>query len=187
MAEPIRILGFSGSLRAGSYNTMALDAAIALAPQGVEFRRAAIGHLPLYNDDLRLQGYPPEVEAFRQDVRWADAFLFVSPEYNFSVPGVLKNALDWGSRPPDQPFAGKAAAVMGASGGMLGTARMQYELRKIGVYLDLHFVNKPEVMIASAPQKFDAAGALTDESARALIAQLTTNLRDLTARLKATA
>ncbi len=187
MPEPIKILGMSGSLRAGSYNTAALHAALELAPQGVEMQTAQIGDLPLFNDDIRLAGYPPAVELFRQKLRWADAYLFVSPEYNYSLPGVLKNAIDWGSRPPEPPFAGKAAAVMGASGGLLGTARMQYHMRQIGVFLDLHFINKPEVMIGQAPQKFDAAGRLTDEPTREFVTGLLVALRDYAARLKATA
>jgi chromate reductase len=185
MSEPVRILGISGSLRVGSYNTMALRAATELVPEGVAWDTAAIGDLPLYNEDLRTAGYPLAVEAFREKLRWAEAFLFVSPEYNYSVPGVLKNAIDWGSRPPEQPFAGKAAAVMGASGGVLGTARMQYHMRQIGVFLDLQFINRPEVMIGKAPEKFDAAGRLTDEPTRGFVAQLAVNLRDAALKLRA--
>jgi chromate reductase len=184
MPEPVKILGLSGSLRAGSYNTAALRAALELAPEGVEMRTAEIGELPLYNDDVRANGYPPAVEDFRARLRWADALLFVTPEYNYSISGVLKNAIDWGSRAPDQPFAGKAAAVMGATQGLFGTTRAQYHLRQMGVFLDMHFVNKPEVLIAQAPQKFDAEGQLTDPSARDFIAQLIVALRDFSLKLR---
>ena len=106
MADPVKILGLCGSLRAGSYNRAALRAALELAPEGVEMRTAEIGDLPLYNEDLRAAGDPPVVAAFGQQLAWADAFLFVTPEYNYSVPGLLKNAIDWGSRLKTQPFAG---------------------------------------------------------------------------------
>jgi chromate reductase len=186
MADPVRILGISGSLRAGSYNTAALRAALELKPEGVEMRTAGIGELPLYNEDLRAEGYPPAVQALRDQVAWAEAILFVTPEYNFSVPGVLKNAIDWASRPPEPPFAGKTAAVMGASPGLLGAARAQYHLRQMGVFLDLHFINKPEVMIMNAAAKFDAAGTLTDEPTRGFVAGLLVGLRDFTVRLRTT-
>lgn len=178
MAEAVRILGLCGSLRAGSYNAMALKTALELAPEGVDLQTAPIGDLPLYNDDLRVEGYPPAVQAFRDRLAWAQAFLFVSPEYNYSVPGVLKNAIDWGSRPPQQPFDGKIAAVMGASTGLLGTARMQYHLRQIGVFVNLQFLNRPEVMIGQAATKFDAEGRLTDEATRGFVGKLVAALRD---------
>lgn len=184
MPDPVKILGLSGSLRAGSYNTGALHAALELAPEGVEMRTAEIGELPHYNDDIRARGYPPVVEDFRARLRWADAVLFVTPEYNYSIPGVLKNAIDWGSRAPDQPFAGKAMAVMGATSGQFGTTRAQHHLRQMGVFLDMHFVNKPEVLITQAAGKFDAEGRLTDQPTRELIAQLLAALRDFALRLK---
>jgi chromate reductase len=155
-----------------------------LAPADVEIRIAEIGDLPLYNDDLGTDDYPQAAERFGEALAWADAFLFVTPEYNYSVPGVLKNAIDWGSRLADQPFAGKAAAVMGASPGLFGSVRGQYHLRQIGVYLDLHFVNKPEVAIGQCIQKFDAEGRLTDEATRGFVAKLVVALRDLAVRLK---
>lgn len=185
MAEPVKIAGLCGSLRSGSYNRAALDAALELAPEGVQIRVAEIGELPLYNEDLRKDGYPPTVETFREALRWADAFLFVTPEYNYSIPGVLKNAIDWGSRPPEQPFAGKAAAVMGASMGLLGTARAQYHLRQMGVFLELQFVNRPEVMIGQVASKVDADGKLTDPATREFIGKLMVSLRDFTLRLTA--
>jgi len=119
---------------------------------------ADISAIPPYNEDVRAKGFPPAVESLRRQIAAADALLFATPEYNFSMAGVLKNAIDWASRPPDQPFAGKPVAMMGASVGMLGTARAQYHLRQVCVYLDMHPINKPEVLIAAAHTKFDAEG-----------------------------
>lgn len=176
----IKVLGISGSLRKDSLNTAALRAAIELAPADVEIEIADISDLPLYNDDVREQGYPPSVQRLREQVHAADALLFATPEYNYSIPGVLKNAIDWVSRPPAQPFAGKPAAIMGASPGAIGTARAQYHLRQVGVFLDLHFLNKPEVMIGSAGTRFGANGHLTDTATREHVQKLLVALRDAT-------
>lgn len=181
---PITILGISGSLRAGSYNTAALQAVAELLPPGVSLVLADISDIPLYNDDVRAQGLPPSVERFRKQIAEADAILFSTPEYNYSIPGLLKNAIDWASRPPEQPFAGKAAAIMGASPGAVGTARAQYHLRQIGVFLDLKFLNKPEVMIGGAGDRFDAGGKLTHEPTREFIKTMLVALQDLTLLLK---
>ena len=144
------------------------------------------GRLPqLYNEDVRALGFPPPVERLRAQIAAADALLFVTPEYNYSMPGVLKNAIDWASRPPDQPFNDKPMAVMGASQGLSGTMRAQYHLRQMMIFLDGHFINKPEVMIQQAAAKFDAAGNLTDETTAGLIRQLVGNLAAWTRRLKA--
>lgn len=183
-ARPIRVVGISGSLRKGSYNTMALKAAMELAPEGMTIEAAEIGDLPHYNDDVRLAGYPPEVERFRAQLAAADAILFVTPEYNYSIPGVLKNAIDWASRPPNQPFDNKPVAIMGASMGVLGTARAQYQLRQMLVFLNAFPLNKPEVMIGAAQTKFDASGALTDEATADFIRQLLTSLAAWTERLR---
>ncbi len=144
---------------------------------------ADISDLPLYNEDLRAQGFPGPGERLREQIRLADALLFVTPEYNYSIPGVLKNAIDWASRPPDQPFARKPAAVMGASTSLLGSARAQYHLRQSLVYLDVHFLNKPEVMIAQAQERFDAQGRLTHQPTRAFIAKLLAALAEWTRQL----
>lgn len=181
--RPIRVVGISGSLRAGSYNTAALKAAIALAPEGMTIETAAIGDLPLYNDDVRAAGYPPEVQRFRDQLAAADAILFVTPEYNYSIPGVLKNAIDWASRPPSQALDNKPVAIMGASGGVLGTARAQYHLRQMLVFLNAFPLNKPEVMIGQASSKFDESGALTDETTAGFVRQLLEALRDWRDRL----
>ena len=181
---PLRIVGISGSLRKGSFNTAALRAAIELAPEGVSIEQAEIGDLPLYNDDVRQAGYPPPVERLRSQLTAADAILLVTPEYNYSVSGVMKNAIDWASRPPNQPFDGKPVAIMGASGGLLGTARAQYHLRQMLVFLNAHPINKPEVMIGQAAQKFDEAGRLTDEPTREFVSKLLVSLAAWTERLR---
>lgn len=181
----ITILGIAGSLRAASFNKAALRAAGQLLPSGVRLIEADISELPLYNEDLRANGFPPAVERFRQQILEADAILFATPEYNYSIPGVLKNAIDWASRPPEQPFAGKPAAIMGASPGAIGTARAQYHLRQVGVFLDLKFINKPEVMIGTAMERFDAQGNLTHEPTREFIGKMLVELRDWTLALRA--
>lgn len=180
----IRILGISGSLRQGSFNSAALRVAQGLVPAGAGLEIFDISPIPLYNEDVRAQGFPEPVQRLRGSIAAADALLFATPEYNFSTSGVLKNAIDWASRPPEQPFNDKPAALMGASAGMLGTARAQYHLRQIGVFLNMRFVNKPEVFIGAAGTKFDAAGNLTDETAKGLIKDLLVALVDWTRRLK---
>lgn len=168
----IKVLGISGSLRSGSYNTAALREAVRLAPPGMQIEAADIAGIPLYNEDDYAQGFPPAVERLREQIRAADGLLLVTPEYNYSMPGVLKNAIDWVSRPPEQPFAGKPAAIMGASPGRFGTARAQYHLRQSMMSLDVHLLNRPEVMIAGAQNLFDPQGTLTDEATRAHIRSL---------------
>ncbi len=180
----MKVLAMVGSLRKGSYNKLTLRAAMEIKPAGMEIEEFDIAPIPPYNEDLRERGFPPVVQALRDGIAAADALLFVTPEYNYSVPGVLKNAIDWASRPPERVFNGKPAAMMGASGGRLGTARAQNHLRQIGVFLDLHFINKPEVMISFAENAFDASGRLTDDATRKLIAQLLLNLAGWTARLQ---
>jgi chromate reductase, NAD(P)H dehydrogenase (quinone) len=183
-ATALHVLGISGSLRKASYNTAALRAAQELAPAGMTIEIADLSEIPIYNDDVRVQGYPPAVQRFRERIAAADALLFVTPEYNYSMSGVLKNAIDWGSRPPNQPFDGKPVAIMGASGGVLGTARAQYHLRQMCVFLNMFPVNKPEVMIPQAQNRFDAQGNLTDETAKGLIKQLLESMQAWTLRLK---
>jgi chromate reductase, NAD(P)H dehydrogenase (quinone) len=170
--KPVSVLGICGSLRKGSFNMAALRTAIELKPPGMEVTVADISQIPLYNEDVRAEGFPPPVETLRQQIKAADAVLFACPEYNYGLSGVLKNAIDWASRPPDQPFAGKACAILGAAAGMAGSARGQLNLRHIMVFLDMHPLNKPEVLIFQAHNKFDAQGALTDDIARGLIGDL---------------
>lgn len=180
----VRILGIAGSLRMNSYNRMALEAARELAPPGTEFETAAIGDLPLFDQDLELQ-LPEPVARFKAAVARADAVLFVSPEYNHSIPGVLKNAIDWGTRPSGaSAWTGRTAAIMGASPGRFGTVHMQAHLRHVLVNLGMHAVVQPEVFIAQAAQQFDAGGRLADEKTRALVGRLLAALVDLTRRLR---
>lgn len=186
MTSNVRIVGISGSLRAGSYNTSALKVAQSVMPEGATLEIVDISQLPLYNFDLEGPNQPESVKAFLAQLANADGFLFVTPEYNYSVTAALKNAIDWASRSRPMPFTDKAAAVMGASMGTIGTARAQYHLRQIGVFLNLHFVNKPEVMIGAAHTKFNAEGQLTDEPTREIIRQLMEYLVKLANRLNAT-
>lgn len=185
MAATIRAVGISGSLRQGSYNTALLRAAQALAPEGLAVEIADIRDIPLYDDDVRGKGLPLSVQRFRGQLAAADAIIIATPEYNFSIPGVLKNAIDWASRPPDQPFAGKPVAIMGAAAGALGTARAQYHLRQVLVFLDGHPLNKPEVFVGSAPAKFGPDGELADGPTRDFVAQQMRALLDWARRLKA--
>ena len=159
----MKILGISGSLRAGSFNTALLREAARRLPVGVDFELAQIGALPLYDEDLRQQGQPEAVQTLREQVRGADGIWIATPEYNFSYSGVLKNAIDWASRPPDQPFLGKPIGLMGASAGMLGTARAQYHLRQVFVFLNSHVLNTPEVFVGQASTKFNDRLELIDE------------------------
>lgn len=160
----MHILGISGSLRQGSLNSAALRACASLLPEGVTLSLADLSEVPLYNEDIRTQGLPSSVQQLREQIKAADAIVIATPEYNYSFPGVLKNAIDWASRPPDQPFDGKPIALIGATPGGLGTSRAQYHLRQVFIYLNGHVLNRPEVMISAAPTKFDNDGKLTDES-----------------------
>jgi chromate reductase, NAD(P)H dehydrogenase (quinone) len=175
-SAPLSVLGICGSLRRGSYNMAALKTAIALKPAAMSVMVADISQIPLYNEDVRQEGFPPPVEALRRQIAAADALLFACPEYNYGMSGVLKNAIDWASRPPDQPFAGKPCAIIGAAAGMAGTTRAQANLRYACVYLDMHPLNKPEVLIFQAHNKFDAEGNLLDEAARGFLRDLMANL-----------
>src|SRR5882724_1547203 len=178
----IKILGIAGSLRKGSFNRLALKAAQGLAPAGASLEAVDLPDLPGFNQDHE-KTPPAAVTEMKAKIRAADAILLVTPEYNYSVPGVLKNAIDWVSRPyGDSAWKGKPVAVMGASVGVLGTARAQYHLRQTLVFLDMPAVNQPEVMIAGAAAKFDANGNLTDDMAKKLIGQLLISLCDLAKR-----
>jgi chromate reductase len=180
----MKFLGISGSLRAASLNTASLRAAMELLPEGVTMEIAEIKDIPLYDDDTRAAGMPAAVTALQTSIAAADAVIIATPEYNYSIPGVLKNAIDWISRTQPQPFAGKPVGIIGASMGALGTGRAQYDLRKIFVFLDGHVLNKPEVMIAAAHTKFDAEGKLADEATRKFLATMLVAMRDWTQRLQ---
>ena len=166
------ILGISGSLRKASYNTAALRAVGELVPEGVTFEIAEIGDIPFYNEDLRTNGsFPAPAQRLRDQIAKADGLIFAVPEYNYSVSAVMKNAIDWASRAPNQPFDWKPYGMIGAATGLLGTVRAQIALRSILFGLNTYAVNAPQVMIAGAAQKFDAEGKLTDQPARDLITQ----------------
>src|SRR5262245_3721733 len=176
MERPIRILGIAGSLRQKSFNRAALRAAQQLVPENATLDIFELAGIPVFSEDDEKQP-PARVVEFKKRIREADAILFVTPEYNYSIPGVLKNAIDWASRPyGDNAWANKPAAIMGASAGRLGTARSQYHLRQVFVFLNVLPVNQPEVMIGNAAGSFDAEGNLTDETIKKLIHQLLENL-----------
>jgi chromate reductase len=177
------ILGIAGSIREGSYNRAALRAAQALAPEGVTIETFDIKGLPGFSQDDETNP-PPQVVQLKQRIREADAILLVTPEYNYSVPGVLKNAIDWASRPyGDSAWTRKPVAIMGASVGTTGTARAQYHLRQMFVFLNMRAVNQPEVMISHAHKHFDEQGNLIDEAAKKLITQLLEELVLLTKQM----
>jgi chromate reductase len=181
----IAVLGICGSLRKASFNRMLLNAAIELAPPTIAIETVDIRPFPPYDEDVRQAGFPPAVADLRARIKAADALLFVTPEYNYSMPGVLKNAIDWASRPPDQPFNGKPIAIAGASGGVSGTMRAQYHLRQACVFLNMFPINKPEVLIQMAAGKFDAEGRLTDEPTRGFLKDLLTSLEAWTRKIGA--
>jgi len=168
----MNILGIVGSLRKDSYNRLALKAAQELVPDGVVLNLIELHGIPVFDQDNEMAP-PAAVLEFKKRILAADAVLFATPEYNYSIPGGLKNAIDWASRPyGESAWRGKPAAIMGASVGSLGTARAQYHLRQILVTLDMPTVNQPEVMIGNAAQRFDQNGRLTDEPTRQLILKL---------------
>jgi chromate reductase, NAD(P)H dehydrogenase (quinone) len=168
------VISICGSLRKGSYNRMVLNLLPGWAPAGMTITEAPpFTEFPLYNADIQNStGFPAPVQKLAEAVRAADGVIFVSPEYNFSIPGGLKNAIDWVSRVPNQPFAGKPIALISATGGILGGGRMQYDLRRCMIFLDALTMNKPEVFIGTAPQKFDEkTGQLKDEQSVGFIKQ----------------
>lgn len=176
MADQISILGIAGSLRKESYNKSALRAAQQLCPQGARLEIYDLAGLPLFNQDEE-RNPTPKVTEFKQKIRAADAILIATAEYNYGIPGVLKNAIDCASRPyGDSAWAGKPVAIMSASVGAFGGMRAQYQLRQSFVFLNMEAVLQPEVAIPVASQRFDAQGNLTDEAAKKLIGQLVQNL-----------
>lgn len=175
----LNILGIVGSLREHSYNRSALKAAQELVPDGAVLNLIGLQGIPVFNQDNEM-ALPATVLEFKRRILEADAILFATPEYNYSLPGGLKNAIDWASRPyGESAWSGKPAAVMGASAGRMGTARAQYHLRQVLVTLNMPVVNQPEVMIANATQRFDQDGRLTDESIRLQIQKLLVALLQL--------
>ncbi|HLE74745.1 MAG TPA: NAD(P)H-dependent oxidoreductase [Candidatus Bathyarchaeia archaeon] len=184
MGEPVKILGFVGSLRKGSYNKALMRAALELLPEDATLEVFDLEGIPPFNQDLENQ--PPQiVRDFKAKIKNADALLIASPEYNYSIPGVLKNAIDWASRPYiDKVFDGKPVAIMSASTGRLGGARAQYHLRQSFIFLNMYPINHPEVMLPSASQYIDENGNLTNEETRKLIRELLEALVQWTRKLK---
>lgn len=181
--EKIRVLAFAGSLREKSYNRGLLRAAREVAPGGMEITIHDLAPIPLYNADVEAKGFPEAVQAFHAAIRAADALLIATPEYQTGVPGVLKNALDWASRPPkDSPIGGKPVAIMGATPGKWGTARAQLQLRHTLIYNGNPMVTKPEVLVSDAADRFDDDSNLTHEATRTFIGKLLESLDDLTRR-----
>jgi chromate reductase len=184
MEAKLKILAFAGSLRVGSYNKALLRAATNLLPDNATMEIFDLDGIPPFNQDLEMN-MPEKVTEFKSKIREADAILIATPEYNYSVPGVLKNAIDFASRPyGDNPFDDKPVAIMSASIGMLGGARAQYHLRQMFVFLNMHPVNGPEVIVTFAQNKFDANGKLIDENTNKFLKQLLENLANWTRRLR---
>jgi len=184
MEKIVSILGFAGSLRKDSYNRSLLRAALELVPKDAQLEIFDLDGIPPFNQDFENQ--PSEkVKEFKAKIRAADAILIATPEYNYSIPGVLKNAIDCASRPyGDNAFEHKPVAIMGASPGMIGTARAQYHLRQCFVFLTCFALNQPEVMVSSAQEKIDRDGKVTDQKTRAKIRELLESLVAWTKRLK---
>jgi len=183
MTTPIHILGISGSLRQASYNSALIRTVAQVLPENVSFEILDLTPIPLFNIDHEADTPAAVLEA-RERIRAADALLIATPEYNYSFPGVLKNAIDWLSRPPGQsPLNGKPGAIMGA-GGRFGTVRAQIHLRQVMVYLNVLLMNRPELMIPMAHEKFDATGHLTDEAVRKQLTDLVAALVIWTRRLQ---
>ncbi|KAK9062756.1 hypothetical protein SSX86_019946 [Deinandra increscens subsp. villosa] len=184
----INVAAICGSLRKASFNRGLIRSAIDLTKQsvdGISIDYVDISPLPMLNTDLEIDGkYPPAVAAFRDKILQSDCFLFASPEYNYSVTAPLKNAIDWASRPPNV-WADKAAAIVSAGGGF-GGGRSQYILRQSGVYLDLHFINKPEFFLNAfeSPSKFDDEGNLIDPEAKERLRSVLLALKAFTLRLR---
>ncbi|KAF3662633.1 NAD(P)H:quinone oxidoreductase [Capsicum annuum] len=187
--EPVlKVAALCGSLREASFHRGLLHAAMEICKdsiKGMEIEYVDITSLPFMNEDLEVNGiYPPAVEAFRKKIEEADCYLFASPEYNYSVTGPLKNAIDWASRPPNV-WADKVAAIVSA-GGNFGGGRSHYHLRQIGIFIDLHFINKPELFVYAfeSPPKFDSNGVLTDEEIKSRLRAVLLALQAFALRLK---
>jgi len=180
----LKVLGISGSLRKGSFNTSALRTCAELMPAGMTLSYARIDDIPLFNQDVFDAGLPDSVKRFRAEVAAADGLLIASPEYNFSVTAALKNAIDWGSRAPNQVFQDKPVAIFSATTGPVGGVRNQYDLRRMLIQLWGHVLPRPEVFIGNAASKFDAQGKLTDETTRKFLSDLLVGFKDWIVRMQ---
>jgi len=178
----MRVFGMAGTLRDESFNRRLLDAARAVAPQGMEIVPHDIEDVPLYDADLEKEGDPEPVQRLKRAIGQADALLISTPEYQHGVPGVLRNALDWASRPPGAaPLTGKPVAIMGATPGFIGTARAQKQLRQLLAYNDCPMVMEPEVLVGHVDEKVDHDGHITDEETLDFVRELLGNLAGLVA------
>ena len=184
MENMLKFVAISGSLRKGSYNTMALRAVQKLAPSSVTIQQLSIDGVPLYNFDLHSPQQPVIVEELSDAIKAADALIIVTPEYNYSIPGVLKNAIDFLSKHPAKPFADKPVGIISASPGTLGGVRAQYHLRQIMVAVNAIVLNQPEIMIAQADTKFDEEGNILDENTKEFLRRFISSLEILTNRMK---
>lgn len=169
MSNKLKVLAFSGSLRKNSFNSGLVRAAEELKLGNMEIEIFDISGIPMYSDDLKAEGFPDIITLFAEKISSADGILIATPEYNYSIPGVLKNAIDWVSRISPQPFNEKPAAIMGASPGMLGTVRAQMHLRQIAIFTNMIVMNKPEVYVNFAKDKFDSESNLADEKTKEII------------------
>ncbi|NJC98436.1 MAG: NADPH-dependent FMN reductase [Anaerolineales bacterium] len=185
--EKVKVLGIGGSIRKGSYNRALLRAARELAPKDMEisiFDNETLTMIPTFNEDVRRQGDPETVEILKREISGADALLFAVPEYNYSMSGVLKNAIDWASRPPSESHLdGKPVAIMGSSVGISGTIRAQMHFRQVCVFTNMLPLNKPQVFVTHSAEKFDPDGRLTDEDTREHVRKLTEALLEWTRKL----
>jgi len=187
MADQVKVLVICGSLRKGSYNAALTRALPDLAPPGMTFVSAPPHDaLPMYNsDNQEASGFPPAAEALAAAIRAADGVIVVSPEYNWTIPGSLKNAIDWVSRMKDQPFKEKPVAIQSCSMGPLGGSRMQYHMRMMFTYLNAFIFGTPEVIVATAQSKFDKDLKLTDETTRKFVQQQLAGFATFIQRVKA--
>jgi chromate reductase, NAD(P)H dehydrogenase (quinone) len=166
----LNVLAFAGSLRRASYNRSLLQAAIELAPPELSIKTFDLLEIPMFNEDVEAKGEPQSVQDFKKAISEADGLLIATPEYNYGIPGVLKNAIDWASRPPGKsPLYGKPAGIIGASQGSGGTIRAQSTLRLSFVFVEVYAMLKPEFFVANCRDKFDDKGNLTDERTRELL------------------
>jgi chromate reductase, NAD(P)H dehydrogenase (quinone) len=182
VASVFNVVGFAGSLRRGSYNRALLRAATEVAPPALHIAIHELDGIPLYNGDIEAAGAPPSVVRLRDAIRQADGLLIATPEYNHGVPGVLKNAIDWLSRPPrNSALNGKVAGLMGPSPGMTGTARAQSQLRQAFVFTNTYALLQPEALVGRAHEKFDPEGQLMHVATRDFIGTFLQAFTDLIA------
>lgn len=183
----MNIVTICGSLRKGSYNRMVMNVLPSVAPAGMKLKElGGIDKFPLYNADLHADGKFPEVVTnFADQIRAADAVIVNSPEYNYTIPGALKNAIDWVSRLKDQPFKDKAVAIQSASQGPLGGARMQYHMRQMFVFLGSFVFNTPEIFVGTAQNRFNDKGELTDAATKEFLGKQLEGFAKFVERVKA--